>query len=123
MTYRAPHHNLRQEVDVVSFRLVGSAILAMLAISAVMVTLAVEVTNQETARLRPGMAFPERWLGPRRRVARVRQDVFGEHRGEASLDTRARVALGSYGWVDETRGIVRIPIERAIDLVVEGRQP
>jgi hypothetical protein len=123
MTYRAPHPDLRQEEDAVSARLIGSAILIMLAISAVLVTLAVSLTNGETARLRPSMAFPERWLGPRRRVARVRQDVFGEHRGEASLDTSARVALGGYGWVDEERGIVRIPIDRAIDIVARRGQP
>ena len=28
--------------------------------------------------------------------------------------------LGSYGWVDEEQGIARLPIERAIELVVAG---
>jgi hypothetical protein len=122
-TYRAPHPGLHQEEDAVPFRFVGPALLFVVVISAVLVTLAVSLTNGETAKLRPSMAFPEKWLGPRHRVARVREDVFGEHRGEASLDTTARVALGSYGWVDQARGVVRIPIDRAIDLVAEGREP
>ena len=123
MTYRAPHHDLRQEVDAVPGRLIGLAMLTMLAISAVMIILGVELTNKESARIRPGLVFPEKWLGPRRRVARVRQDVFGELRGAPSLDSRARAFLGSYGWVDQAGGIVHIPIERAIDLVAAGRQP
>ena len=32
-------------------------------------------------------------------------------------------ALHSYGWVDQTAGIVRIPIERALDLVHERGLP
>ena len=34
-----------------------------------------------------------------------------------------RAELERYGWVDAERGIVRIPIDRAIDLVVSGRRP
>lgn len=31
--------------------------------------------------------------------------------------------LGSYGWVDRERGIVRIPIDRAMDLLLERGLP
>jgi hypothetical protein len=31
--------------------------------------------------------------------------------------------LSTYGWVDRERGVVRIPISRAMDLVLEGRRP
>ncbi len=31
--------------------------------------------------------------------------------------------LNSYGWIDEQVQVVRIPIERAIDLVSEGQMP
>ena len=31
--------------------------------------------------------------------------------------------LGSYGWLDQSRGVVRIPITRAMDLVVERGLP
>ena len=36
-------------------------------------------------------------------------------------DTRAH--LSGYGWVDRPAGIVRIPIDRAIDLVCEAEAP
>jgi len=45
-------------------------------------------------------------LAPRRRM------VAGEN-----------AALTSYGWVDRNAGVVRIPIERAIDLLVERGLP
>ncbi len=35
----------------------------------------------------------------------------------------AKKTLTSYGWVDAKAGIVRIPIERAMDLVIEPRRP
>src|SRR4051794_35928408 len=31
--------------------------------------------------------------------------------------------LNSYGWVDKKAGLVRIPIERAMDLIAEGGLP
>jgi hypothetical protein len=40
-----------------------------------------------------------------------------------ALRERERAALQTYGWVDEQRGIVRIPIERAMSLVAERGLP
>ena len=42
-----------------------------------------------------------------------------QHRGRE----RSRRALESYGWVDQQAGAVRIPIERAIDIVAERGLP
>ncbi len=36
---------------------------------------------------------------------------------------REEVALNSYAWIDRSQGIVRIPIERAKDLIVESGLP
>lgn len=36
---------------------------------------------------------------------------------------REDAELNSYGWVDQTAGVVRIPIERAIDLIVKRGLP
>jgi hypothetical protein len=123
MTYRVRHPELHQEEDVVPSWKVGLAIAATLALSAVMIVLALTLIGDHEATLRPSGAYPDRWLGPRHMVARVREDVFGEEGRGASLDAEARAELASYGWVDEARGIVRIPIARAIDLVAAGRKP
>lgn len=39
------------------------------------------------------------------------------------LRDREDAALGRYGWVDREAGIVRIPIERAMDLLLERGLP
>ena len=39
----------------------------------------------------------------------------------AALRTEEQAVLESYGWQDRSAGVVRIPIERAMALVAEGR--
>ena len=39
-----------------------------------------------------------------------------------SLRAREEAELNSYGWINKTTGVVRIPIERAIDIIA-ARQP
>jgi hypothetical protein len=41
----------------------------------------------------------------------------------AEFQARQAAILSSYGWVDRRAGIVRIPIERAMDLVAERGLP
>ncbi len=36
-----------------------------------------------------------------------------------ALRARQRKTISSYGWVDRSAGVVRIPVERAMDLVAE----
>lgn len=38
------------------------------------------------------------------------------------MQTQARARLESYGWVDRERGIARIPVERAMELLVQRRE-
>ena len=40
-----------------------------------------------------------------------------------TLRARDQERLNSYGWVDEAQGVVRIPIERAMDIVAERGLP
>lgn len=40
-----------------------------------------------------------------------------------ALQAREAAELNSYGWVDRTNGIVRIPVERAMELVLERGLP
>ena len=56
----------------------------------------------------------ERQLPP---FPRLQEDPEAEL---AELRAREDAALASYGWVDESRGIALIPIERAMELVVEA---
>jgi hypothetical protein len=122
MTYRVRNPELHQEEDRVPASKVLLALFVTLVLSAVLVAWAVQAVDARQAELRPSGALLDRWLGPRHEVAGVREDVFGEQRGP-SLERQQRAVLDGYGWVDRDRGIVHIPIQRAIDLVVAGRRP
>jgi hypothetical protein len=45
------------------------------------------------------------------------------HDGEPELRTAEDTDLNSYGWVDRTAGIARIPIDRAMQLLLERGLP
>ncbi len=53
----------------------------------------------------------------------VENDIVAEIYAEPSLDVKLVKAqqlevLNSYGWVDREKGVVRIPIDRAMELVI-----
>lgn len=69
----------------------------------------------------PARSLPEAVALPvPERVGRVHQDLIPAPSGERSVD-RARQRLETYGWTDRDRGLVRIPIARAIELRVAER--
>jgi hypothetical protein len=53
-------------------------------------------------------------------VAGLRQDLIPSHDAVAQR-AAAGAALSRYGWTDRAHGLVRIPIERAIELAADGR--
>ena len=73
-------------------------------------------TSIERARHAPPIP-PESMLPPAPRL----ESVPGELRRE--IRERSRKALESYGWVNQKEGIVRIPIERAMDIVAQRELP
>ena len=73
-------------------------------------------TTVERARHAPAIP-PETMLPPAPRL----EPVPGKLR--RAIRERSRPALASYGWVDQKAGVVRIPIERAMEIVVQRRLP
>ena len=51
------------------------------------------------------------------------QERTGVDRAWAQYERDTRAHLSGYGWVDRSAGIVRIPIDRAIDLVCAAERP
>jgi hypothetical protein len=123
MSYRFRHPELHQEEDDVPRWKVLAALAVVMIVSAVLVLWARALVEARAAALRPSGVFPEQWLGPRHLVARVREDLFTERRPDRTVLARQRRELGSYGWVDPARGLVRIPIDAAIDLIARGETP
>jgi hypothetical protein len=57
------------------------------------------------------------------KIGMIEQDVFDVAvRGDEDL-ARRRAKLEGYGWVDREKGIVHLPIERAMELVAQGVRP
>jgi hypothetical protein len=57
------------------------------------------------------------------KIGLVEQQLFeSATRGERDRAAR-KERLGSYGWVDRKAGVVRIPIERAMELTAQGVRP
>ena len=57
------------------------------------------------------------------KIGLVEQQLFETtNRGKKDQEAR-RSRLGSYGWIDRKNGIVRMPIDRAMELSAEGVRP
>lgn len=70
---------------------------------------------------RPPLPVPQE-LG-RSKIGLVEQQLFeSATRGAQDREARRR-QLGSYGWVDRKAGVVRIPIDRAMELSAQGARP
>jgi hypothetical protein len=68
---------------------------------------------------------PQRIEGPELppQISRVRQTLIARDREGARMRDRVRRDLERYEWVDRERGIVRIPIDRAMELRASGVHP
>ena len=57
------------------------------------------------------------------KIGMVEQQLFETAtRGRKDLEAR-RQRLGSYGWIDSKAGVVRLPIDRAMELSAQGVRP
>lgn len=69
-------------------------------------------------QLRPSRSFPEAQLPAPHEVSNVLAAPFEVPEPMASLKERQRTLVGRYGWVDRDKRIVRIPVRRAMELLV-----
>ncbi|WP_437873782.1 hypothetical protein [Sorangium sp. So ce363] len=123
--YRRP--DVRQEEDVVPWKTILAVAFAVVVIFVVLGLWSWMLLHGREAELRPSGRSAERSQEislPRGEVAGVDQRIFRrEATGEEGLGTalnhRKREELGRFGWADRDRGLVQIPIEDAMNLVVE----
>jgi hypothetical protein len=97
----------------------------MIAAVVLVVALVVAVVGMERlfgflARREAARSNPASPLAASRRAAppepRLQSEPIGDLR---KLREREQSTLDSYGWVDRERGVVRVPIERAMELTLE----
>lgn len=121
--FRAQNPDVRQEEDSLPWGRVLSAFVLAIWIACVLVYWAYDAMVAREAELRPSRAFPEKNLGPRREVGMVQQNLFDEAPLGEQLFEAQRAELERFGFVDREKGIVTIPIDLAIELVVQRSAP
>jgi len=104
---------VRAAEDVVPGGLVLKILAAMVAISVVLCLVAWLLLRAEEHHLRPDGRFAESALGTPREVAGVRPGLFEDTQPLPTLEEQERADLRRYQWVDQKRGIARIPVEQA----------
>jgi hypothetical protein len=57
------------------------------------------------------------------KIGMVEQQLFERARRGALDRERREERLRSYGWVDRQKGVVHVPIDRAMELVAQGVRP
>ena len=62
-------------------------------------------------------------LKPLERFPKPNLQIDDDHDERMALVRNQNQKLGSYGWVDRSNGIVRIPITRAMDLILQRGLP
>jgi hypothetical protein len=120
--FRYRHPDLPQEEDTIPWGRVILAFALTIVVSLVLVAWAWNSKVSLERDYRPSGAFPERELGPRREVGMVRQELFDNVPVGLSLVLRDREELSRFGVADRERGLVSIPIDSAIELLVQERR-
>ena len=133
----ADHNEVPENLDVnfehsdVNYKLMIGAIILLIIVTVCSMLLSIRIygtmeTRQVEARPTP---FPLYQLRPTPPPPRLQPNPIDRTTAEqdmANLLLQENAILDSYGWVDKEEGIVRIPVERAIDLLAgeaEAEEP
>jgi hypothetical protein len=94
-----------EDLDSRKILLVGAGTLGLVGVTLGLVLLFMRLAGIEGPKVAPPAAFPP---------PRLQSDDAGDLR---DYQAEQRAKLESYGWADRERGLVRIPIERAMAMV------
>lgn len=117
------HSEVRHESTDADARPVLRAVVVLIATTAVVAAALVYLTRGLVAGERAGDPPPPPLAQAAGRLPpepRLQTDPFVDIE---ALQASERELLGSYGWVDEKAGVVRIPIERAKELLLQRGLP
>jgi predicted LPLAT superfamily acyltransferase len=105
--------------DIVPRALVLRVLGATIVISVVLCVIAYLLLVANERAYRADRKFPERDSPAPHEVANVRQELFAPATPASSIADDERVLLDSYGWVDRDKRIARIPVARAVELMLQ----
>jgi hypothetical protein len=107
---------------------IGSRTIVMVGVAALLVFFvaslaAIGAMKRQQSRIVPDGPAPLPAELGQSKIGLLEQRLF-ENSNQADFVNRVqRSKLESYGWVDRSQGIIRIPIERGFELVLAGKRP
>ncbi len=121
MTEHAQGHPPAEADQVRTWTIVGVGV-ASLAIFIAASAVTVSWMERTRAALNPAWPGVPAEAG-QRKIGVLEQQLFENANHARALREEQERRLHSYGWVDRDKGLVHMPIERAIDLSVQGERP
>ena len=114
---------VRQEEDRMAGRAIALVAFAVLLLTLGMCFWAAQLLAGYEHEQRPGLRFPEARLPRPTEAGEIEQETFGRV-PQARIDReQQRRRLHGFGWVERERGVVHVPIDRAIALYVAEHAP
>jgi hypothetical protein len=115
-----PGHKSEDQIDFTKVIAVGVVSLIVFALGTIW---AVAILHHETAKVEAATGVPRYPDLGKAEIGIVDQVLFeGDHRLATWRAERA-ARLNGYGWTDRSKGIVHIPIERALEEAASGALP
>jgi len=111
--------HVHQEEDVVASRSLVRIGAVSVVVGAIGVLAAGGILAMREGELKPSSAGPIRPRPGPREISQVEQTPIWDTRVAKDLRDEQRRELAAWGWADRDAGIARIPIERAMDMVVK----
>lgn len=111
----------KTDIDIGAVTKLGIAILAVTTVTALAIVPIIGVMKGRAEKLDPP-APPIAGFGPDRKAPepRLQERPFDDWR---AMHRQQEELLSSYGWIDESRGVARVPIDEAMKRLVEKGLP
>jgi hypothetical protein len=113
---------VHQEADDVASRSVVRVAVASVAIGATGVFFAGLIVAATAGALQPDVSGPGGPRPPAPEISGIEQTSIRDTKMGIDMRDAQRRQLEGWGWADRDAGVATIPIERAIDLIVEARR-
>lgn len=118
-----PGEHGHQSEDAVAYGKVVGVGVASLGIFAISVAWAYMILSRETKQLVEKQGEPKPMVVGRPEVGIIDQVPFSSDRRLEAWRKAHTERLNGYGWVDKSKGVAHIPIDKAMDMIAAGASP
>jgi hypothetical protein len=114
------HPEIYEDEDVLPSRTILVTLVSTVALGSLLCAAAYGLLLLGETQLRSEVEFPEQHLSSPQGRASVREEPFDLPHPRPSVFPDEREMLQRYRWLDRNAGVVAVPIDAAMDLVVAG---